>query len=145
MNILQRLPVFKPVALLLVLTTIAGIPVLAQTSMVYTTANHTDLRLSATGTLIVKELKQPLETQVCIFVDPETTFQSVTGIGGTITDATAETYAKIPKDTQREFLKAYYDKESGIGYTLARTTIHSSDFSSESYTYIQENDASALF
>src|SRR5699024_1739668 len=28
----------------------------------------------------------------------------------------------------------------GIGYTLARTNINSTDFSSESYTYVAEND-----
>ncbi|MBP6673438.1 MAG: glycoside hydrolase family 30 protein, partial [Bacteroidetes bacterium] len=33
-----------------------------------------------------------------------------------------------------------YDKEKGIGYTLARTTIHSSDFSSGSYTYVNDGD-----
>ena len=33
-----------------------------------------------------------------------------------------------------------YDREKGIGYTLARTTIHRSDFSSESYTYVKEGD-----
>ncbi|MEJ2881541.1 glycoside hydrolase family 30 protein [Pedobacter sp. GR22-6] len=113
----------------------------AQNATVFTTAANTALRLSNSGKLVFKEMKQPLETQICIFVDPERKFQSVTGIGGTITDATAETYATLPEASRREFLKAYYDKESGIGYSLARTTIHSSDFSSGSYTYIQENDA----
>lgn len=117
---------------------------LAQTgkqSTIYTTAANSELRLSKSGTLTFRSLKQPLETQICIFVDPQIKFQSVTGIGGTITDATAETFAKMPKASQEEFLTAYYNKEEGIGYTLGRTTIHSSDFSSESYTYIKENDA----
>jgi glucosylceramidase len=114
----------------------------AQTATVYTTAEHTDLKISKAGILNFKELKQPLETQVVVFVDPERKFQSVTGIGGTITDAVAETYAKLPESGRKEFLKAYYDKNQGIGYSLARTTIHSSDFSSGSYTYIKENDAS---
>ncbi|ALL06956.1 glycosyl hydrolase [Pedobacter sp. PACM 27299] len=130
--------------LLLPLFIIAVEPVLIaqnKVSRVYTTANHTDLRLTNSGSLVFKDLKQPLETQVCIFVDPDRKFQSVIGIGGTITDATAETYAILPKGQQQEFLKAYYDPTNGIGYTLARTTIHSSDFSSGSYTYIEENDA----
>ena len=37
-------------------------------------------------------------------------------------------------------LKAYYDKKGGIGYTLARTNINSCDFSSDSYTYVSDND-----
>jgi len=63
------------------------------------------------------------------------------GIGGAITDASAEVYAKLDKPTRAEFMKAYYDPKDGIGYTWARTTIHSSDFSSASYTYIKEGDA----
>jgi hypothetical protein len=35
----------------------------------------------------------------------------------------------LTKENQQEFLDAYYDKEK-IGYSI-RTTIHSSDFSSE--------------
>ena len=101
---------------------------------VYTTAEGSDLKISKTGNLTFSDMKQPLETQVCIFVDPRKTFQTLVGIGGAITDATAETYAKLPKTAQQEFLKAYYDKENGIGFSLARTNIHSTDFSSDSYT-----------
>lgn len=108
---------------------------------VYTTAEKTNQRLApAAGTLSFTELKQPLETQISVFVDPNKTFQTVMGIGGAITDASAETFGKIPKDKQKEILDAYYDVNKGIGYTLARTTIHSSDFSSGSYTYITEGD-----
>jgi glucosylceramidase len=35
----------------------------------------------------------------------------------------------------------YFDPVKGIGYTLARTNIHSCDFSSGSYTYVNDNDA----
>ncbi|MEA3425671.1 MAG: hypothetical protein U9R46_05460, partial [Bacteroidota bacterium] len=41
-----------------------------------------------------------------------------------LTDASAETFAKLPKEKQEEFLTAYYDVNKGIGYTLARTNIH---------------------
>jgi glucosylceramidase len=62
------------------------------------------------------------------------------GIGGAITDASAEVFAKLPAAKQQEFLNAYYDKDKGIGYSLMRTSIHSSDFSSGSYTYVNEGD-----
>jgi len=106
---------------------------------VYTTADNTDHRLSATGTLSFKPMGQPLETQICVFVDPTKTFQTILGIGGALTDASAETFAKLPKAKQQEFLNAYYSHD-GIGYTLARTNIHSCDFSSASYTYVDEGD-----
>ena len=108
---------------------------------VYTTAKNTDLRLKATETLNMVASAQPVETQVAIFVDPAKTFQTMVGIGGALTDAAAETYAKLPADKKKEFLTAYYDKEKGIGYTFARTNIQSCDFSSGSYSYVADNDA----
>lgn len=107
---------------------------------VYTTANESNLRLSRTDTLGFKPMGQPLETQVCVFVDPARTFQTILGFGGALTDASAETYAKLPAAKQQEILTAYFDPNKGIGYTLARTNIHSCDFSSESYTYVTEGD-----
>lgn len=109
--------------------------------IVYTTADSTNLRLSITDTLSFKDLPQPLETDVCVFVDPSKSFQSLLGIGGALTDASAETFAKLPKEKQQELLTAYYDTQKGIGYTLARTNIHSCDFSSDTYTYVADNDS----
>jgi glucosylceramidase len=108
--------------------------------VVYTTAEKSDYRISATDTLTFKRLGQPLETQVCVFVDPSKTDQTFFGIGGAITDASAETFAKMPPDKQQEILNAYFNAQTGIGYSLARTNIHSCDFSSGSYTYITEGD-----
>ncbi len=110
--------------------------------VVYTTAQNTSYRITPTDTLKFASATQPVETNICIFVDPTHTFQTFVGIGGALTDAAAETFAKLPADKQAEFLKAYYDKANGIGYSLARTSIHSSDFSSSSYTYVEDNDVS---
>src|SRR6187402_3370836 len=111
-----------------------------KTVTVYTTAESTNLKLEKTANLTFSELAQPVETQICIFVNPNKTFQTFLGIGGAVTDASAEVFAKLSPEKQQEFLNAYYSKESGIGYSLLRTTIHSSDFSSGSYTYIDEGD-----
>jgi glucosylceramidase len=107
---------------------------------VYTTADSTDLRLALTDTVRFKELDQPKETQICVFADPDKKFQTLLGIGGALTDASAETLAKMPDDKQRELLQAYYSTDKGIGYSLARTNINSCDFSSDSYTYVTEGD-----
>ncbi|MBI3720858.1 MAG: glycoside hydrolase family 30 protein [Sphingobacteriales bacterium] len=125
-------------ALLLSITSMAQAP---KKVAIYTTAENTNLRLSATGESDFKPMGQPLETQICVFVDPSKTFQTFIGIGGALTDAAAETFAKLPKNKQEEFLQAYYSKDKGIGYTMARTNIHSCDFSSGTYTYIDEGDA----
>lgn len=111
-----------------------------KTVKVYLTAKNTDNKLSQTETLQFTEKGQPVETEVAVFVDPSKTFQTMLGIGGALTDASAETFYKLSKDKQKELLTAYYDKEKGIGYTLGRTTIQSSDFSSDSYSYVNEND-----
>ena len=108
--------------------------------IVYTTADSTAYRLTPTDTLKFKELIQPVETQVCVFTNPEKTFQTFLGIGGALTDASAETFSKIPAAKQAELLQAYYDTKKGIGYTLARTNINSCDFSSGSYSYVNEGD-----
>lgn len=107
---------------------------------IVTTASNTELRLSPSGTASFEPGTQPVESEVSIFVNPNHTFQSFMGIGGAITDASAETFAKLSPEKQEEFLTAYYDQENGIGYSLTRTTIHSCDFSSGSYTYIEEGD-----
>ena len=109
-------------------------------STVYTTASDTDLRLKKTATLEYKSAEQPVENEVSVFVNSKKTFQTFIGIGGSVTDASAEVFAKLPESKQAEFLEAYYDVEKGIGYSLCRTPIHSCDFSSESYTYIKEGD-----
>ena len=111
-----------------------------KTITVYTTAENTKLRLTQTDKLSFSSSKQPLETEISVFVEPNKTFQNFMGIGGAITDASAEVFAKLSKGKQQELLNAYYDKEKGIGYSLLRTTIHSSDFSSGSYTYIKDGD-----
>lgn len=108
--------------------------------IVYTTADTANYRLTATDTLQFAEFGQPFETQPCVFVDPSKTFQTFLGIGGALTDASAETFAKLPAAKQQEFLSAYYDTQKGIGYTIGRTNINSCDFSSDMYTYVKDGD-----
>ena len=116
-------------------------PRAAREVAIFTTADRTDHRLSATGTAAFKPMGQPQESQVCVFVDPTKRAQRMLGIGGALTDASAEVFAKLSPAKQRELLDAYFDRTTGIGYTLARTNIHSCDFSSASYTYVDEGDA----
>ena len=112
-----------------------------KTVKVYLTAKNIDNKLKQTETLHFSDRQQPSEGEVFVFVDPAKTFQTMLGIGGALTDASAETFYKLPKDKQKELLTAYFDKDKGIGYTLARTHIQSCDFSSESYSYVKDNDA----
>ena len=117
-----------------------GKPYLNKKVQIYTTAKSTNNRISEDGVKTLKPSEQPLETEIFVTVNPAKTFQTFKGIGGAITDASAEVFAKLPQEKQQKLLEAYYDPEKGIGYTLARTNIHSCDFSSRSYTYIHEGD-----
>lgn len=108
--------------------------------IVYTTADSSNYRLSPMDTLSFTDKPQPFENEVIVFVDPDKTYQTFFGIGGAMTDASAETFYKMPKDKQEEIIKAYFDKQNGIGYTVARTNINSCDFSSDMYTYVTDND-----
>lgn len=107
---------------------------------VYTTAHNSDFKISLTDTLNFSDFKQPLETDIDILINPDKEFQEFVGIGAALTDASAETFYKLSKENQALFLEAYYDVDKGIGYSLARTIIHSCDFSTASYTYVEEGD-----
>jgi len=109
-------------------------------SQVYTTAHSTNLKLTLTDSLKFEGFKQPLETDASIIVDVTKEFQTFLGIGAALTDASAETFYKLTEANQAKFLEAYYNQEKGIGYSLGRTIIHSCDFSTSSYTYIEEGD-----
>src|SRR5690349_17315178 len=74
-----------------------------KSATVYTTADKTNLKIAPGEKLNFKPFKQPLETEVCVFIDPAQTFQTFIGIGGAITDASAETFAKLSKAKQQEF------------------------------------------
>jgi len=109
---------------------------------VYVTARGTGLSLASTGTLTFSDFSQPLEGQPFVLVDPAKKFQTLIGIGAALTDAAADAFATLPADKQEAVVRAFYDPKDGNGYTLARTNIHSCDFSSATYTYVAEGDKS---
>jgi len=107
---------------------------------VYLTAQEGGARLARQAPLTLRAADAMTEKTAYVFVDRARQFQTMLGIGGALTDAAAETYAKLPEAKRRELLRAYFDPRDGIGYTLARTNIHSCDFSSGSYTYVADGD-----
>jgi len=107
---------------------------------IFQTSSKTTQKLESIGSIKFNSLKQPFETDAAIFVNTSKQFQEFIGIGAALTDASAETFFKLSEDQQRRFMEAYFSLDKGIGYSLARTIIHSCDFSSESYTYVEEGD-----
>jgi glucosylceramidase len=111
-----------------------------KSATVYLTAKDSGQKLQKLDAVQFAPMAQLVESDQAIFIDPSKKFQTVLGIGGALTDASAETFYKLPKAQQDEILKAYFDPQAGIGYSLGRTHIHSCDFSSESYTYVADGD-----
>jgi O-glycosyl hydrolase len=107
---------------------------------IWVTAKATGDRLASKEPAAFEPLPQPDEHFPTVIVDPAKAFQEIVGFGGALTDAAAETFAKLPEERQRELLDAYFDPAKGIGYSLARTHINSCDFSSASYAYAEPGD-----
>lgn len=101
----------------------------------FLTSKNDEQRLTEIGNVKIQAYDQPDEHYPTIIIDPNKQFQKIEGFGGAITDASAETFYKLSEETQEEILRAYFDLEDGIGYTLCRTHINSCDFSSASYAY----------
>ncbi len=102
---------------------------------VYVTAKGTGDKITQKEPLIFEPLEQPDEHISTIILDRSKMFQSIVGIGGALTDASAETFYKLPIDKQQEIVTALFDRQKGNGFSLCRTSIHSCDFSSGEYTY----------
>lgn len=119
---------------------VAAIAPAETTVEVFLTAEAGGARLTRQASVALRPADALTEKAHYVFVDRAKRFQTILGLGGALTDASAETYARLPADKRRELLRAYFDPQEGIGYTLARTNIHSCDFSSGSYTYVDEGD-----
>lgn len=111
---------------------------------VYVTAKGTGDRLNRKPGLRSEPVPQPDEHVPAIILDRARRFQTIVGIGGALTDASAETFYRLPSERREEILTALFDSTKGSGFTLCRTHIHSCDFSSESYSYTEVPGDSAL-
>ncbi len=98
------------------------------------TAKDTELRLKETNQVSVTS------NSGVITLNPQKTFQTMLGFGGAFTESACYNLYRVNKEVREKALRLYFDKEEGIGYTLGRVSIHSSDFSLYSYTYIDEGD-----
>ncbi|QZE12806.1 glycosyl hydrolase [Halosquirtibacter laminarini] len=109
------------------------------TASVFETSKGGNGEMNKIDNISFYDKKQPYENEVTVFVDPSLEYQEIRGIGGAITDASAEVYDQLSKETQKQLMDAYYG-EGGLNYTIIRTPIHSSDFSSSSFTYLADGD-----
>ena len=74
----------------------------------------------------------PLDVEV----DPSIHFQTISGIGGSFTEASAFLFHQMSPENQELLISAYFGEE-GARYSLARTHINSCDFALGNYAYIE--------
>lgn len=101
---------------------------------VFRTARNTPDRLTEKEPLTFQPLKTGFPG---VLVDSGHRFQTIEGFGGSFTEAAADTFYKLSPEIRAEILKAYFDPQSGNGYTLCRTHINSCDFSLGNYAYAE--------
>ncbi len=90
---------------------------------------------SAKGNQLTKITKFPdADVSVSIKLNPEQTFQTITGFGGAFTESSAYLLNKLSKKNRDTILRAYFAKD-GARYSLTRTHMNSCDFSLTNYSY----------
>ncbi|WP_409557579.1 glycoside hydrolase family 30 protein [Allomuricauda sp. SCSIO 65647] len=65
---------------------------------------------------------------------PDQKFQTITGFGGSFTEASAHLLNQLGKQNRHKILEAYFG-EDGARYSLTRTHMNSCDFSLNNYSY----------
>lgn len=74
------------------------------------------------------------DNPVKIKLIPEEKFQTITGFGGSFTEASASLLNQLSKENREKVLQAYFG-EKGAKYSLTRTHMNSCDFSLSNYSY----------
>ncbi|MEL6256572.1 MAG: glycoside hydrolase family 30 protein [Bacteroidota bacterium] len=69
-----------------------------------------------------------------IILSPEKEYQTITGFGGSFTEASASLLNRLGQENRKKIIEAYFG-ESGAKYSLTRTHINSCDFSLSNYSY----------
>ncbi len=75
-------------------------------------------------------------------VFPNLEKQTLLGFGGAFTEAAAYNYSHLTPEAKKEFLRKYFDKKNGAGYTVGRVHIGSCDFALDLYSEAYQPDLS---
>lgn len=68
-----------------------------------------------------------------ITIDPDKKYQTMLGIGSSMEEATIHNLVKMSPEKQTELLRKLIDKDSGIGMSMIRLTIGTSDFTAQKF------------
>ncbi len=88
----------------------------------------------------IRPLKENFGGGGCnVVVDTSQRFQKHMGFGGAFTEAAWRAVSVLPETEKKKVIDAYFSK-SGLCYNLARIPVHTTDFSIEPRTYIEDGD-----
>lgn len=77
---------------------------------------------------------QKIKDPIAIKLNPQEKYQTITGFGGSFTEASASLLNGLGKANRDQVLRAYFGTE-GAAYSLTRTHMNSCDFSLRNYSY----------
>ena len=72
-----------------------------------------------------------------VWLNPNVKFQEIEGFGGAFTEAAAVTWFKLSEPQREEVLRAYFDRDTGHGYTFCRVHMNSCDFALGNYAHAE--------
>jgi len=102
----------------------------SHTVQISLTAKDTSARLTEQPGVAFEVIRPEMHT---ITIDSRKRFQKMEGFGGAFTEAAAVTLQKLSPEKQAEVMKAYFDLNTGLGYSMGRTHINSCDFALGNY------------
>ena len=79
-------------------------------------------------------LRQNLDQQESVVLDPNQASQEILGFGCALTDAACHLLSKMPAGKRRDFFREIFDPD-GIGLSVCRICIGSSDYAISAYSY----------
>lgn len=95
---------------------------------------------SASGHQLTRLTAWPsTESRINMELIPEEKYQTITGFGGSFTEATAYLLNRLGKENRQKIVEAYFG-ETGARYSLTRTHMNSSDFSLGNYSFAPFED-----
>lgn len=72
-----------------------------------------------------------------MLINASISFQELFGFGGAFSDSAGINLNTLSWSARERLLRSYFDPERGIGYTLGRVPIASTDFSTREYSYLE--------
>lgn len=82
----------------------------------------------------ITEFTESSAAKEVVTIDPNRTYQKITGFGGSFTEASASLLNRLSTSNRKKIIDAYFG-DDGARYSLTRTHINSCDFSLSNYSY----------